>query len=519
MSSHELIAMPIHQSSDKTVEQVSNETKTTPVPPDYKPNARPAVFRTTIHEVLFVFIATMGVAMPSLLQGCTIIISSSVKRDLSMSTTEITWMTASSALTSGSFLLFFGKLADMFGRRSMFLASLFLFAAFALGTGFSQDALTLIILNGVMGLMCALAVPPCQGILGSIYEKPSRRKNLAFASFSAGNPLGFVFGTIFSGIATQLFGWRAPFWLLAIIYLVVAIIAGFTVPVDDSDKLPLTVDSFKQFDVIGAALIIGGIGLFSTALSAGPDAAQGFKSTYILVFLILGVVLIVAFILWETRFPFPLMPMNVWRDREFCLIMVVLVPGFLVFPPMTFFIALYLQELFHYSALLTAVHMLPMAVSGIIINVVAGLILHRVSNKILMGIGTLAYTIASILVAVQRSGDSYWAFTFPSLVIIVVGADFHFNVANMYVLSSLPKAQQSIAASIFQTITKLAVTVGFGVETAVFNSVVADPASTGYYDNDPYEPFAAVFWAAAVTTFLSLFAVPFLRIKTQGNHD
>lgn len=170
------------------------------------------------------------------------------------------------SLTSGSFLLFFGKLADMFGRRSMFLASLFLFAAFALGTGFSHNALTLIILNGVMGLMCALAVPPCQGILGSVYEKASRRKNLAFASFSAGNPLGFVFGTIFSGIATQLFGWRAPFWLLAIIYLVVAIMACFIVPVDDSEKLPLTAESFKQFDVVGAALTIGGIGLFSTAL-------------------------------------------------------------------------------------------------------------------------------------------------------------------------------------------------------------------------------------------------------------
>jgi len=89
----------------------------------------------------------------------------------------------------------------------------------------------------------------------------------------------------------------------------------------------------------------------------------------------------------------------------------------------------------------------------------------------------------------------------------------------MYVLSSLPKDQQSIAASIFQTITKLAVTVGFGVETAVFNSVHAEPATMGYYANDPFEPFAAVFWAAAATTFLSLFAVPFLRIKTQGNHD
>jgi MFS family permease len=170
------------------------------------------------------------------------------------------------SLTSGSFLLLFGKLADMFGRRSMFLASLFLFAAFALGTGFSHNALTLIVLNGAMGLMCALAVPPCQGMLGSVYEKASRRKNLAFASFSAGNPLGFVFGTIFSGIATQLFGWRAPFWLLAIIYLVVAIMACFMVPVDDSEKQPLTAESFKQFDVIGAALTIGGIGLFSTAL-------------------------------------------------------------------------------------------------------------------------------------------------------------------------------------------------------------------------------------------------------------
>jgi hypothetical protein len=136
-------------------------------------------------------------------------------------------------------------------------------------------------------------------------------------------------------------------------------------------------------------------------------------------------------------------------------IMAVLVPGFLVFPPMTFFIALYLQELFRYSALQTAVHMLPMAVSGIIVNVrsqatnnndrrerliedtnhtiqvVAGLILHLVSNKILMGIGTFAYTVASILVAVQRTGDSYWAFTFPALIVIVVGADFHFNVANV----------------------------------------------------------------------------------------
>jgi MFS family permease len=174
--------------------------------------------------------------------------------------------TNTDSLASGSFLLFFGKVADMFGRRGILLISLFLFAIFALATGFSRNALTLDALNGVMGLTSASIIPSAQGILGSIYDKPSKRKNYAFACFTSGNHLGFVFGSIFSGIATQFFGWPAAFWLLAIIYLVVAIIACFTVPVDDSEKLPLSLESLKQFDVVGTVLTIGGIGLFTTGI-------------------------------------------------------------------------------------------------------------------------------------------------------------------------------------------------------------------------------------------------------------
>lgn len=174
--------------------------------------------------------------------------------------------TYSNSLTCGSFLLFFGKVADMFGRRGILLTSLFLFAVLAVGTGFSRDALTMDVLNGVMGLTSASTIPSAQGILGSIYDKPSKRKNYAFACFTSGNHLGFVFSSIFSGIATQFFGWPASFWLLAIIYLIVAIFACFTVPVDDSEKLPLSAESLKKFDIIGAALTIGGIGLFAAGI-------------------------------------------------------------------------------------------------------------------------------------------------------------------------------------------------------------------------------------------------------------
>jgi predicted nucleic acid-binding Zn ribbon protein len=80
---------------------------------------------------------------------------------------------------------------------------------------------------------------------------------------------------------------------------------------------------------------------------------------------------------------------------------------------------------------MTGVHMLPMVVCGLTANLVAALIQHKVSNKLIVGIGAGAYLISFILAAVQRYGDSYWAFTFPAFCIVVVGADFQFIVANV----------------------------------------------------------------------------------------
>ena len=140
------------------------------------------------------------------------------------------------------------------------------FAVFALAAGFSKTPMQVDILNGVMGLMSAASVPPAQGMLANIYEKPSKRKNRVFACFSAGNPLGFVFGSIFSGIATQLFNWRASFFLLAIIYVVIVVIALFTVPADNTPTEKISIEAVKRFDVVGTILTIAGIGLFSAAL-------------------------------------------------------------------------------------------------------------------------------------------------------------------------------------------------------------------------------------------------------------
>lgn len=498
-------------------EKANGVTSSTDAPAPVNDEARPDVFSSTVQEILFVSVATMAIAMSSLLNGAITVLTSQVQNDLNMTTAELTWLAGSSSLASGSFLLFFGRLADLFGRKTLFIGSMALFAVFALASGFSKTPLQIDILNGVMGLMSAAAVPPAQGMLGNIYQRPSKRKNKVFACFSAGNPMGFVFGSIFSGIATQLFNWRASFFLLAIIYVVVVAIAVFAVPVDHTQKEKMSWEAVKKFDVVGTVLTIAGIGMFSGALSLGSDAPQGWKTPYVLVLLILGALLIVAFVFWERWCEHPLVPMSIWRDRDFSLVITVLLLGFLAFPIMAFWIALYMQKLKHNSALLVAVHMLPMAIGGIVVNVIAALIMHRVSNTLLMCTGAAAYTASFLLMGLQHSDSSYWAFIFPGLLLAVVGADFEFCVANMYVMSSLPPQQQSIAGGIFQTVTKLCVTIGMGISTAIFDAVEARGISTtGYFANDPIEPYAATFLYCAGVAALGIPLCGWLRIGVQG---
>jgi hypothetical protein len=87
----------------------------------------------------------------------------------------------------------------------------------------------------------------------------------------------------------------------------------------------------------------------------------------------------------------------------------------------------------------------------------------------------------------------------------------------MYVLSSMPTNKQSIAGSLFQTLTRLCTAVAYGIATAIFDAVQRNPATSGYYGNNAVEPFAAVFWFAAAVSVPGLLLVPFLRIGTQGH--
>lgn len=329
--------------------------------------------------------------------------------------------------------------------------------------------------------------------------------------------MGYVFGTVFSGIAAQIFNWRASFWLLAIIYLVTAIAACFTVPADTKPKLPLSRETLKRFDLVGACLTISGIGMFTCALSLGGEAPQGWKTLYVLVLLILGVLLIVAFILWELRYPYPLVPMWVWKDRDFSLLLAILTIGNGVFSATLFWLTFYIQRFWTGSALHVAAYVLPAVVSGLLANVFAGMLLHKIPGKLLMTASCLIYTTAYLLQGFNRARSGYWPFVFPALAIVTWAADLQFNVVNMYILSALPTEQQGVAGGICQTMARLGGAVSFAITTAIFNAV---PVPTrGYFANDESVKYSAAFWYGCGMCFLTVCMVPFLRVGTQGNES
>lgn len=162
----------------------------------------------------------------------------------------------------------------------------------------------------------------------------------------------------------------------------------------------------------------------------------------------IGIILVAGFLYWQSIAKYPLMPLYIWKDRDFSLVRTaawtqekteltffqlnaILGLGYLGFSAVSFWLALYLQRVKGLDALQVALYLLPQILNGILVNIIAGLILHRVNNKLLMGIGALSYVACFLILGFMKEDATYWAFIFPALLLSVIGADIEFNVVNV----------------------------------------------------------------------------------------
>lgn len=164
-------------------------------------------------------------------------------------------------------MLFFGKTADLFGRKIQLLGGMAALSLFSLIAAFAPNPIALNILCGFLGFGTAAVSPPAIGTLFATYPE-GRRRNKVAGALGTGNPLGFILGSISSGLVTKWWNWRASFITISIFFLLMTIAAIFTMPI-----IPRTgsvKEEAKKFDYLGTGLIIAGMAIFTAALTYVP---------------------------------------------------------------------------------------------------------------------------------------------------------------------------------------------------------------------------------------------------------
>jgi len=340
--------------------------------------------------------------------------------------------------------------------------------------------------------------------MGSVY-RPGPRKNLVFSIYGGSAPLGFFFGIFFAGLTAEYARWGWYFWVGTFLCGLTTIVAYITIPSDIAEKRN-TVDKPKM-DWLGAILIVSGLILFTFAIISSAHAPRGWNTPYIYTVFILGSLLILTAAYFETFVAAqPLLPSSLFKVPCMPALVSAL---FLTYGSLGIFLlyaTFYMETVMGATPLQVVAWYVPMALGGCVISTLGGLVLHLIPGTILILIAGLAWIAAPLLFALAPPGANYWAFIFPAMVCATIGIDVTFNVANIFITTSLPRDQQGLAGAVTMLLMHLGIAVCLGFADIVSAYTVDRLGVVGSYK--------ATFWfeVACAATALCVLAA-FVKIK------
>lgn len=435
------------------------------------PEKRPPIFKTAIQEYLCVFICIWAPAAASMASSTYQILLRATSTYFNINGGQLTWCVSSVMLANGACLLLMGGIADAFGRKNAMFIGFASYALFSFIAGFMHNFVLLCLFRGLQGAAVACSTPAAAGFLGSTY-KDSKRKNMAMSCFGIGAPVGGACGFFIGGVCETALDWRASQFFLTILFGLLAIGVIIFIPNDNKIDWNHSKEVMKSLDYVGAFLSLSAFTLICFSLTDVDATDKGWKTPYIIALLIVGIFLIACFVLYELYVPKnPLMPMQLYKSRNFCLCMLIASFSWMTFFGMLNYNAmLYFEDIRGYSSIIVACCMLTLPISGTLVNIFAGFTMHIITGRILMGIGCLGFTAASIIWATISIDRNYFLGPFWAFALTVVGADLIYNVSNRVTLSSLDRKLQSRGAGTFNTIIQLSSAVALGLNSTIITA-------------------------------------------------
>ncbi|MEA2150878.1 MAG: hypothetical protein QOD69_2708 [Solirubrobacteraceae bacterium] len=396
----------------------------------------------TTQFVIVLDAAIVNVAIPS------------IGADLHFSEENLTWIPNAYALTFGGFLLLGGRMADLLGRRRLFMIGLVLFSFASLLGGLSTSEAQLIAARALQGLGAALLAPSALSMVTNTFAEGAER-NKALGVWGAVSGSGGAAGVLLGGVLTEYLGWEWVLW----VNVPIGVVAAFIAPrlLEESRKEAET----KTFDALGAVTVTAGLSLLVFALV--DTVNSGWSSSKTLVLLAVSAVLLTVFVATELRSRAPLVPFRIFRMRTLTGANVVgLLVGASLFA-MFFFLSRYMQQVLGYSALKAGLSYLPLALFIIVSAGLASVLVTRLGFKPVLIAGLVLISVALVWFARVPTDGSYVADLLGPMILAAIGLGMAFVPITIAAVSNISRDDSGLASGLINTSQQVGGALGLAV--------------------------------------------------------
>jgi len=428
-----------------------------------KAEASGAVPQTTASQRRWILLATsLGLLAVMVSVSGLNVAQQALAADIGASQSQLLWIINGFTVALAATLLPLGALGDRVGRKMVLVAGLAAFAGLNLASAFAGDPVLLIGLRIAMGVAAALIMPTTLSTITAAFPPEERGRAVGVWTGVAGG--GGVIGLISSAILIDYASWQ---WVFAAPILVALTALAITIPMVPNSHEPAE----GRFDLVGSFISLFAVGGIVLGIHEGPE--QGWSAPITVASIATGVIALVGFILWENRQRFPLLDISVFKNRNLSAGALSLTVMFALIIGMFLVMIQFLQAVLGFSAIRSAIAMLPMMGGLMFISPISPRIAARLGYRTTM-IGALLAATASLgWMALVPDSPSYTN-VLPGLVLLGLALGVAMTPSTTAITESLPADKQGVASALNDTVRE----VGGAIGVALIGSILA----AGYRD-------------------------------------
>jgi EmrB/QacA subfamily drug resistance transporter len=400
----------------------------------------------TAQFMVILDVAIVNVALPS------------IKLDLNFSQANLQWVISAYAIMFGGVLLLGGRLADLLGRRRLFVAGLALFAASSLLCGLAWSEGSLIAFRAVQGLGGALLAPAALSLLMMTFAE-GRERNLALGIYGAASGSGAAAGVLLGGVLTSYLSWSWIFFINVPVGVAAIVLAPLLLRESRADL------EHRHFDVAGAGTVTAGLMVLVYALTRATT--DGWSSVTTVALLSTSAALLLSFILIELRSRSPLLPLRIFRLRTLAAANTTMaIVGAVAFSEF-FVLTLYLQNVLHYSAVESGLAFAGFALTVVVTSNLAQAVVGRFGVRTTLAGGLLMSAVSvAFLTRLPVHGSYFWDL-FPAFVLGGAGMGFSFVPVTIAGLSGVERADAGVASGLINTSRQIGGAIGIAAVSTI----------------------------------------------------